>query len=178
MLYRNEMHQTCHDRMKVGDYAETDGDERHQLSHILCCDFEYRLTAAGFTVAAFLFVVGVHRNLGPIRVSLGKRQAVVIAIFAFLGFWFVAVLSGFHAYLVCTNQTTYENFRDGYSWRENPHNKGIVGNCWEAFCAPSPASRFDFRRPPSRQPPDRDLAEEEAKEAAKKAKASCGCLPF
>jgi len=96
--------------------------------------------------------------------------ALVIAVFAFLGFWFVAVLSGFHAYLVCTNQTTYENFRDGYSWRENPHNKGIVGNCWEAFCAPSPASRFDFRRPPSRQPPDRDLAEEEAREAAKKAK--------
>ena len=96
--------------------------------------------------------------------------ALVIAIFAFLGFWFVAVLSGFHAYLVCTNQTTYENFRDGYSWRENPHNKGLVGNCWEAFCAPSPASRFDFRRPPSRQPPDRDLAEEEAREAAKKAK--------
>jgi len=87
VLYRNEMHQTCHDRMKVGDYAETDGDERHQLSHILCCDFEYRLTAAGFTVAAFLFVVGVHRNLGPIRVSLGKRQAVVIAIFA----WVAAV---------------------------------------------------------------------------------------
>ncbi|KAH8051796.1 phosphoprotein phosphatase [Aureococcus anophagefferens] len=86
VLYRNEMHQTCHDRMKVGDY-ETDGDERHQLSHILCCDFEYRLTAAGFTVAAFLFVVGVHRNLGPIRVSLGKRQAVVIAVFA----WVAAV---------------------------------------------------------------------------------------
>ena len=79
--------------------------------------------------------------------------ALVIAIFAFLGFWFVAVLSGFHAYLVCTNQTTYENFRDGYSWRENPHNKGIVGNCWEAFCAPSPASRVSIsRRPPSQRP--------------------------
>ena len=73
--------------------------------------------------------------------------ALVIAIFAFLGFWFVAVLSGFHAYLVCTNQTTYENFRDGYSWRENPHNKGIVGNCWEAFCAPSPGEPVRFPPP-------------------------------
>lgn len=96
--------------------------------------------------------------------------ALIIAILAFLGFWFVAVLSGFHIYLIITNQTTYENFRDGYSWRENPHNKGFVGNCWEVFCAPVPASRFNFREPPSRQPPDRDVLVEEAKEQEKKAK--------
>ena len=96
--------------------------------------------------------------------------ALIIAILAFLGFWFVFVLSGFHVYLIITNQTTYENFRDGYSWRENPHNRGVVGNCWEVFCQPVPASRFRFREPPSRQPPDRDLALEEAKEAEKKAK--------
>ena len=96
--------------------------------------------------------------------------ALCVLIFAFLGFWFVFVLSGFHAYLICTNQTTYESFRDGYSWRENPHNRGVLGNCWEVFCAPAPASRFAFRQPPSRQPPDRDLAEEEAREAAKKAR--------
>ena len=104
------------------------------------------------------------------RAVADAPAALAILIFAFAGFWFVFVLSGFHAYLVCTNQTTYENFRDGYSWRENPHNKGALGNCWEALCAPAPASRFAFRQPPSRQPPDRDLARAEAREAEKKAR--------
>ena len=88
--------------------------------------------------------------------------ALVMAVFAFLGFWFVAVLSGFHAYLVCTNQTTYENFRDGYSWDENPHNKGLVGNCLEAWCSKKPPSRFRLRRS-AREQPHLDGVDEEAK---------------
>ena len=78
--------------------------------------------------------------------------AIVVFAVSFVGFWFVAVLSAFHAYLIATNQTTYENFRDGYAWNENPYNRGLLGNCWEVFCAPTPPSRFRFREPPSRQP--------------------------
>ena len=78
--------------------------------------------------------------------------AIVVFAVSFVGFWFVAVLSAFHAYLIATNQTTYESFRDGYSWDENPHNRGVLGNCWEVFCAPAQPSRFRFREPRSRQP--------------------------
>ena len=85
--------------------------------------------------------------------AMGKAPAAMIVLFvSFLGFCFVGVLSCFHAYLVATNQTTYENFRDGYSWDENPHNKGLIGNCLEAWCAKAPPSRFRFRKPASQQP--------------------------
>lgn len=85
--------------------------------------------------------------------AMGEAPAAMIVLFvAFLGFCFVGVLSCFHAYLVATNQTTYENFRDGYSWDENPYNKGLIGNCLEAWCAKAPPSRFRFRKPASQQP--------------------------
>ena len=85
--------------------------------------------------------------------AMGKAPAAMIVLFvSFLGFCFVGVLSCFHAYLVATNQTTYENFRDGYSWDENPYNKGLVGNCLEAWCSRAPPSRFRFRKPARSQP--------------------------
>lgn len=39
--------------------------------------------------------------------------AIVLLAYTFLFFWFVGGLSGFHCYLVGSNQTTYENFRCG-----------------------------------------------------------------
>ena len=95
---------------------------------------------------------------GRVMRALGKAPAaMVIMVFTFIGFWFVAVLSGFHAYLIATNQTTYENFRDGYGWDENPYNRGLAGNCYEVFFAPVQPSRFRFREPPSNQPTDEEL---------------------
>lgn len=42
--------------------------------------------------------------------------AIALMIFTFIFFWFVCGLSGFHTWLVATNQTTYENFRWGTRW--------------------------------------------------------------
>lgn len=61
-----------------------------------------------------------------LRAIADAPAAMIILVLAFLGFWFVFVLSVFHTYLICTNQTTYENFRDGYSVAENPWNKGAL----------------------------------------------------
>lgn len=42
-------------------------------------------------------------------------------------------------------QTTYENFRYRYDKKENPYNKGILGNIWEIFLSKIPPSMNKFR---------------------------------
>lgn len=64
---------------------------------------------------------------------------------SFLFVWFVGGLSGFHCYLVGTNQTTYENFRYNNEDRPNPYDRGLWLNCWEVWGEPLPPSKVDFR---------------------------------
>ena len=79
-----------------------------------------------------------------------KKSGAAIAVFfvAFVAFVFVGALSCFHAYLLSTNQTTYENFRDAHGWRANPYNTGsVLKNCYEVWFAKigPPRVRFDAR---------------------------------
>ncbi|EFJ45166.1 hypothetical protein VOLCADRAFT_106120 [Volvox carteri f. nagariensis] len=104
--------------------------------------------------------------------ALGKCiPALVLMGYTFLFFWFVGGLSVFHAYLVATNQTTYENFRQiafslpvsilnryNHDNRPNPYSRGCLGNCAEVWCTPIPPSKVQFRayvdeaKPPTGQP--------------------------
>ena len=81
-----------------------------------------------------------------------KRSGAAIAVFliAIVGFLFVGALSCFHAYLVSTNQTTYESFRDAHSWSTNQYNTGSVfKNCLEVWCARIGPPRVRFNVPVS-----------------------------
>eukprot|EP00197_Chlamydomonas_leiostraca_P005011 CAMPEP_0202872828 /NCGR_PEP_ID=MMETSP1391-20130828/22109_1 /ASSEMBLY_ACC=CAM_ASM_000867 /TAXON_ID=1034604 /ORGANISM="Chlamydomonas leiostraca, Strain SAG 11-49" /LENGTH=394 /DNA_ID=CAMNT_0049553967 /DNA_START=468 /DNA_END=1652 /DNA_ORIENTATION=- len=71
--------------------------------------------------------------------------AIVLMAYTFLFFWFVGGLSGFHCYLVGTNQTTYENFRYNHDNRPNPYDRGLFSNCTEVWCTPIPPSQVAFR---------------------------------
>ncbi|KAG2486112.1 hypothetical protein HYH03_015207 [Edaphochlamys debaryana] len=91
--------------------------------------------------------------------ALGKcAPALALMGYTFLFFWFVGGLSVFHAYLVGTNQTTYENFRYNHDNRPNPYSRGIWRNCAEVWCSRVPASKVPFRayvddfKPPTGQP--------------------------
>ncbi|WJZ92999.1 hypothetical protein VitviT2T_011964 [Vitis vinifera] len=68
-----------------------------------------------------------------------------LIVYCFVVIWFVGGLTVFHSYLICTNQTTYENFRYRYDKKENPYSKGIIKNLKETFLSKIPPSMNDFR---------------------------------
>ncbi|XP_065854769.1 probable protein S-acyltransferase 3 isoform X2 [Euphorbia lathyris] len=71
--------------------------------------------------------------------------SVVLIVYCFISVWFVGGLTVFHFYLMCTNQTTYENFRYRYDRKENPFRKGIVYNLKDVFMKKIPAPLVNFR---------------------------------
>ncbi|KAE9588694.1 putative protein S-acyltransferase [Lupinus albus] len=68
-----------------------------------------------------------------------------LEIYCFISVWFVGGLTAFHFYLICSNQTTYENFRYQYDRKWNPYNKGTLRNIAETLCSRIPMSRNNFR---------------------------------
>ncbi|XP_074565085.1 putative protein S-acyltransferase 4 [Curcuma longa] len=75
----------------------------------------------------------------------GQFVSLALILYVFFVVWFVGGLTAFHAYLISKNQTTYENFRYRYDKRENPYNKGLLGNIKDVFFTKIPPSLNDFR---------------------------------
>ncbi|KAL7097606.1 hypothetical protein ACP275_10G155300 [Erythranthe tilingii] len=83
---------------------------------------------------------------GPVLRTMSEDVISVILVFyCFISVWFVGGLSVFHLYLMCTNQTTYENFRYRYDKKENPYNRGMVKNLKEIFFSKTVPSLVNFR---------------------------------
>ncbi|KAF8719652.1 hypothetical protein HU200_024395 [Digitaria exilis] len=68
-----------------------------------------------------------------------------LLIYCFIALWFVGGLTGFHLYLISTNQTTYENFRYRSDSRPNIYNQGCLNNFLEVFCSKTKPSKHKFR---------------------------------
>ncbi|XP_042001507.1 probable protein S-acyltransferase 7 [Salvia splendens] len=79
------------------------------------------------------------------RAMIKTPASMALIIYTFIAVWFVGGLMTFHLYLICTNQTTYENFRYRYDHRANPYNKGLLLNFKETLCGSIPPSRNKFR---------------------------------
>ncbi|CAL9134784.1 DHHC palmitoyltransferase [Musa troglodytarum] len=79
------------------------------------------------------------------RAVLKSPVSGMLIIYTFIGAWFVGGLTAFHLYLVCTNQTTYENFRYRYDGKMNPYNRGCIYNVKEVLFSGIPKSINNFR---------------------------------
>uniref|UniRef100_A0A3Q2QR07 Palmitoyltransferase n=1 Tax=Fundulus heteroclitus TaxID=8078 RepID=A0A3Q2QR07_FUNHE len=101
------------------------------------------LSLSFLTIFIFAFVVThvVHRSKRTGFLTTLKDSPVVVCFFSV---WSIVGLSGFHTYLISSNQTTNEDIKGTWSKKEgkdnyNPYSYGsVLTNCCSALCGPLP----------------------------------------
>lgn len=99
-----------------------------------------------FAMSAFYIKVLMDNQNDTVWKAMKESPAsVILMVYCFISLWFVGGLTGFHLYLISTNQTTYENFRYRADNRINVYDRGCVNNFLEVFCSKIKPSKNKFR---------------------------------
>ncbi|KPP62701.1 hypothetical protein Z043_119095 [Scleropages formosus] len=128
--------------------------------------YMFILSLSFLTIFIFAFVIThvILRGLVlQLFATLVKQQPITVleVVVCFFSVWSIVGLSGFHTYLISSNQTTNEDIKGSWSSKRgkdnyNPYSYGnIFTNCCAALCSPLPPSLIDrrgFIQPDTPQP--------------------------
>ncbi|CAL4953489.1 unnamed protein product [Urochloa decumbens] len=99
-----------------------------------------------FAISALYIKVLMDGDYPTVWKALKHSPAsLALMIYCFISLWFVGGLTGFHMYLISTNQTTYENFRYRSDGRPNVYDRGCLSNIYEVAFAKIQPSKHKFR---------------------------------
>lgn len=100
------------------------------------------LTCIYFLVVCVLRVIKLANRDNVGESILREWALLAMILYSILALIFVGALSGFHTYLLSTNQTTYEYFRHRGPAGSNPFDRTLFHNCHEALCGATGLYRF------------------------------------
>ncbi|XP_036810879.1 probable palmitoyltransferase ZDHHC14 isoform X3 [Oncorhynchus mykiss] len=117
--------------------------------------YMFILSLSFLTIFIFAFVIThvilrSHRQ-GFLNALKDTPASVLEVVVCFFSVWSIVGLSGFHTYLISSNQTTNEDIKGSWSSKRgkdnyNPYSHGnIFTNCCAALCGPLPPSLIDRR---------------------------------
>ncbi|XP_028834563.1 probable palmitoyltransferase ZDHHC14 isoform X2 [Denticeps clupeoides] len=117
--------------------------------------YMFILSLSFLTIFIFAFVIThviLRSNAAGFLPALRDSPASVLeVVVCFFSIWSIVGLSGFHTYLIGSNQTTNEDIKGSWSSKRgkdnyNPYSYGnIFTNCCAALCGPLPPSLIDRR---------------------------------
>lgn len=120
-------------------------------------NYRYFLTFLATDLALFLYILVMSfkrikqklhggDGVGMMVLVRDSPQILVLATFSIAAVCFLGVLCSYHAYIITTNQTAFENFHQDQSLNSrNPYNKGILKNIKEGLLSSQSPSRVNFQ---------------------------------